>query len=284
MPYPKIARIPFSNGDEGRISMGPFCRLSACAGLILLLIHESYGQGWRGIIPLHSTRQDVVRILGRPNDSGLYSLSDAVALISYSTSTCEEGGIWNVPRDTVLTISISPRKALEISDLSLNLRRYEVVTDKHLSGILYYNNAEEGVHITTDRQTVRSIDYLPPAKDEYLRCAKLAAGLMTKDGRTIDSHSRFDSYGRLPFTKERQHLDLFGRRLQDFAGAMGYIVVYNSDGISTREALFRANRAKKYLLRNDYVRDNSIEIVRGGRRKAFTLELYLVPPAHQKPD
>jgi hypothetical protein len=284
MPYHKIARSHFSNGDEGRISMGLFCRLSACAGLIVLLIHEGYGKEWRGIIPLHSTRQDVIRILGLPNDSGLYNLSDAVVLISYSTGMCKEGGVWNVPRDTVLTISISPREALEISNLSLNFNRYQVVADKHLSGILYYNNAEEGVHITTDRQTVRSIDYLPPAKDEYLRCAKPPARLVTKDGRTIESHSRFDSYGRLPFNEEKQHLDFFGRRLRDFVGAMGYIVVYNTDGMSAREALLRANRAKEYLRRNHRVRDNSIDIVRGGKRKEFTLELYLVAPASQKPD
>ena len=264
--------------------MGTFSRLSACAGLIVLLIHVAHGKEWRGIFPLHSTRQDVVRILGRPNDSGLYNLSDAVVLVSYSTGTCKEGVIWNVPRDTVLSISVSPREALEISDLSLNLSQYQVVADKHLSGILYYNNAEEGVHITTDRQTVRRIDYLPPAKDEYLRCAKPPDHLIAKDGRPIDPHSRFDSYGRLPFNKERQHLDLFGRRLQDFVGAIGYIVVYNSVEISTREALLRANRAKRYLRRNYQVRDNSIRILKGGRRKEFTLELYLVPQLSQKQD
>jgi hypothetical protein len=265
--------------------MRHFSRLVSCAGFVALLVNVSYSKEWRGITPLHSTRQDVVRILGQAEDSGnLYNLAEAVVLISYSTGTCQQGGIWNVPRDTVERISVSPKKTFSISELQLKLKNYEIVADKHLPGIVYYNNADEGIHIQTYENNVTSIDYLPAANDGHLRCALVPVGLVTKDGLTIDSHTLFDAYGKLPYNTEQQHLDLFGRRLQDFFGARGYIVVYNGQGTSAREALSRANRAKTYLRRNYHGNDNSIEIVKGARRKEFTLELYLVPRVSQKPD
>jgi hypothetical protein len=284
MPCPKTVLIHcFSGEQKGIRPMAHFCRLIACIGALIVVVPVSYGKDWRGIIPLHSTRQDVTRILGPTENSGdLYNLSEAVVLISYSSGTCEQGGTWNVPRDTVQTISVSPRKVIRIAELQLKLSDYEIIADTHLPGILYYNSAKEGVHITTDGEIVRNILYLPAADESYLRCQKVPTGLVAKDGRAIESHNLFDSYGKLPWSKEKQHLDLFGRRLQEFAGALGYIVIYNGRGSSARDTVARANRAKAYLRRNHQLQDNSIEIVKGDRREEFTLELYLVPRASQK--
>lgn len=260
------------------------CRLFACIGALIILVPVSYSKEWRGIIPLHSTRQDVIRILGPAENSGdLYNLSEAVVLISYSAGTCEQGGTWNVPRDTVQTISVSPRKVIRIADLQLNLSDYEIIADRHLIGIVYYNNAKEGVHITTDGNIVRNVFYLPAANESHLRCKAVAVGLVAKDGRPIESHNLFDSYGKLPFSKEKQHLDLLGRRLRDFVGARGYIVVYSGRGTSGGQALARANRALTYLRRNYQLNDKTIEIVKGDHRKEFTLELYFDPRTGQKP-
>lgn len=262
-------------------------RTFAACVVLIAFTGISEGKEWRGIVPLHSTRKDVTKILGTSevtdNRRAIYNLKDEVVLIDYSAGTCEHGGIWNVPRDTVLAISVTPRSALEISDLSLNLGRYQVVADEHLAGIYYYNNPEEGIHITTDGETVRSIDYLPTSQDEYLRCAKPPAHLITKDGRTVDSHTLFDSYGELSFSREKQHLDLFGRRLRDLVGSRGYIVVYTGPGMNIQMALSRANRAKAYLRRNYAIKENSIEILKGSRRRELMIELYIDPPAGQKP-
>lgn len=254
------------------------CRLFACIVTLVVLASVSYGKEWRGIIPLHSKRQDVIRILGPAENSGnLYNLSEEVVLISYSTGTCEQGGTWNVPRDTVQTISVSPKKSISTAELRLNLEDYEIIADRHLTGIRYYNNAKEGVQITTDGNIVRNILYLPRANESHLRCKSVDVGLVTKDGSTIESHNLFDSYGKLPFSKEKQHLDLFGRRLQEFLGARGYIVVYSGRGTSTTQALARANRALTYLRRHYQLNDKRIEVVKGERREGFTVELYFVP-------
>jgi hypothetical protein len=257
--------------------MFDFRRLALCLAFVVLWADQSYSKEWRGIVPLHSKREDVGRILGRAADSGnLYNLAEAVVLISYSTGTCHEGGIWDVPRDTVERISVSPRKTFPITELQLKLSEFESVEDKNFPGIVYYNNAEEGIHIQTYQKNVTSIDYLPAANDEHLRCAKSPTPLLTNEG-TIGSHTLFDSYGKLPFKSEKQHLDQFGRRLKDIGTARGYIVIYNGERITEREALWRANRAKAYLRRNYRVKESSIEIITGPRREKFTMELYLVP-------
>jgi hypothetical protein len=243
-----------------------------------LAAHLAYGKEWRGITPLRSTRADVVRILGQSKGPGdLYNLANETVLITYSNGMCREGGVWNVPRDTVVRITISPKKPVAIRELNLDLKEYERITDKHLPGIIYYNNAKEGVHIQTLEDKVTSIHYLPSSDNNVLRCGgSTVSPPVTKNGQILDSHLLFDSYGELPFSKEKQHLDLFGAMLKRVVGARGYIVVYVRDAITIRSALRRANRAKTYLRQHYQIKANSIEIIKGAAREDFVMELYLV--------
>jgi hypothetical protein len=207
----------------------------------------------------------------------LYDLTDEVVLVTYSTGICSEGGVWNVPRDTVLGITVSPKKPLLIGQLGVDLNEYEKMADTHLPGIVYYNNAKEGVHIQTHQDKVTSIHYLPGANNNDLRCGgSTIAPPITKNGETIDSHSLFDSYGELPFSKEKPRLDLFGAMLKRGVDARGYIVVYACDATNTQSALRRANRAKTYLRRNYQLKERSIEIIKGAPREEFLMQLYLI--------
>jgi hypothetical protein len=200
-----------------------------------------------------------------------------VVLISYSTGTCNQGGVWNVPRDTVQRITVSPKKTLLLAQLDVNLSEYEAIPDKQHPDIIYYNNATEGVHIQSYLNKVTSIDYLPAASDNHLRCRTSIVGPpVTKSGKMIESHSLFDSYGAIPFNLEKQHLDFLGRKLRDLPSARAYIVAYGGRRISARQAMARAIRAKRYLHNNYNLPDNSIEIVKGGSLGEFKIQLYLV--------
>src|SRR3954464_4038317 len=93
--------------------------------LIFLTANLCFGKEWRGIIPLHSTRADVERLIGLPTSPGgsEYSLKDEHVVILYSGRPCEKDkrdGL-NVAPDTVLTITVSPRKEQTISNLNLDL-------------------------------------------------------------------------------------------------------------------------------------------------------------------
>lgn len=78
-------------------------------------------KAWRGIVPLHSTRADVERLLGEPATSSLvakcrcfYDLGDETVTILYANGLgCAEPeerdgrvGGWNLPRDTVIEIDL----------------------------------------------------------------------------------------------------------------------------------------------------------------------------------
>src|SRR5437868_9386966 len=66
--------------------------------------------GWRGIVPLHSTRADVERILGRtPNErTRTYYLKDCDVYVVYSREDdCKRfPNGWNVPPNTVIRFDV----------------------------------------------------------------------------------------------------------------------------------------------------------------------------------
>ena len=87
-------------------------------------------KAWKGIVPLHSTRADVEKLLGRPTfeDSG-YDIEGERMLITYSARGCEEGlpGGWNVPANTVVSISLSSTKDLKLADVLGPGKNYEQI-------------------------------------------------------------------------------------------------------------------------------------------------------------
>jgi len=63
------------------------------AGIFILVSFlYVYPQGWRGIVPLKSTRADVVKILGKPSRFGyVYDFDKGAIRIMYSRKRCEQG-------------------------------------------------------------------------------------------------------------------------------------------------------------------------------------------------
>lgn len=100
-------------------------------------------KAWRSIVPLHSTRADVEQLLGKPNGKyGRYELENEWVEIFYSTGRCVNG--WNVPADTVIDISVSPTRPLRISDLKIDLSKYDRFRDPHTSHV-YYTHRSDGI-------------------------------------------------------------------------------------------------------------------------------------------
>ncbi len=149
---------------------------------VLLLICLAFSQqaqtqtrGWHGIVPLHSSRQDVERLLGP--GKGLchceYSLEDGNASIHYSGEPCaevRERG-WRVPRDTVITISFYPKMNTRFSELPINKANYDKRADPEIQGAFGYFNERDGILIEVDGDTVSGFYYTPAREDGHLRCA-----------------------------------------------------------------------------------------------------------------
>jgi hypothetical protein len=139
--------------------------------LILLLFSISNAKEWRGIKPLYSTRQDVERLIGKPLSSLTYAIDNEVARITYSDGICTSSKDWNVPKNTVLSLSVQRREGfLLLSDLNLDKTKFKV-KETFQKGIQEYWNEEEGIiyEVTYDKY-VQVVRYIPSAKDKYLQC------------------------------------------------------------------------------------------------------------------
>lgn len=149
--------------------------------VVSLALYSSSVQAkaWRGIEPLHSTRQDVERLIGSKvvrcgGSACIYDLGEEIIFILYATDcNCKNDGAttsWKVPVGTVIEIAVRFKEDRLLSDLPFDLSKFERVEDKHLPGWIYYMNVDEGVRVEGGLKTASSVTYFQNAKDNYLRC------------------------------------------------------------------------------------------------------------------
>ena len=154
-------------------------RFIGCCCLVLMSAAISSAKEWRGIIPLHSTRADVLRILGKPTlDDHIYDVDEGRANIMYARQRFEQGlpgdwGNWNVPPDTVIHITIYLKKGIPLADLKIpDIEKYIWYEDD--SGATYYRLKKEGIEYQVQEGKVTGITYGPTEKDKGLLCKKNA--------------------------------------------------------------------------------------------------------------
>src|SRR5678815_1670750 len=113
-------------------------------GVLVIRVCAATAQanGWRGIVPLHSTRSQVEQLLGPPTEqSDMYSVvyktpNETVEIDYAEGSPCgigEKYSRWRVARNTVTSIFISPYPGSPLSRLSIDESRYKKFTVGHLS-------------------------------------------------------------------------------------------------------------------------------------------------------
>ena len=152
-----------------------------CCLLLVGAAKDVAAKAWRGIVPLHSKRDDVRKVLGNPSIGGtgateLYETEDGRIQVMYARHPCEQGlpadwGNWKVERDTVVNISITLSKDLKVSDLKIrDWERLKWYTDN--SGATYYHDRRKGIEYQVQGEIVTAITYGPMATDMKLRCKK----------------------------------------------------------------------------------------------------------------
>ena len=157
--------------------MSAAIKLTALA-FVLLLTTTANAKSWHGIVPLHSTRADVRRELGKPliadGHIELFESEAGHVHVMYARKPCEtdlpaDWGNWNVPQDTVVNISITLNAELPVRALKIrNLRSMKWYTDK--SGATYYHDRRRGIEYQVEGNVVTAITYGPGASDGHLRC------------------------------------------------------------------------------------------------------------------
>ena len=153
-----------------------------CSALLatLFLAVSVHAKEWRGIVPLHSSRDDVHRILGKPKSHSQNGLFDhyrpndeEYVNIGYATEPClgltYYWGNYAVPANTVLKISVSYEHGFPVANLNIsNFEALKREVDHSLT--IYYFDAEQGVEYSVQDGKVTGIEYGPAKLDSYLRC------------------------------------------------------------------------------------------------------------------
>lgn len=119
---------------------------------------------WNGITPLKSTRADVEKILGKPNECGRYELPEGRVYVSYFAATPCPPELRTcrclAPIGTVSELSVTFNDEILLSSLRLDPKKWlETPTDGHLVGEYTYFNKESGITYGVLDGIVRDIVY-----------------------------------------------------------------------------------------------------------------------------
>lgn len=250
---------------------------------LIATVSLSKAQGWRGIVPLHSTRKDVEQLIGSPiQPNGItYDLGKERVNVVYSAGDCGMGSEWNVSPGTVIGITVYPQTKLMLSELRPDLNGFEKFINPHNPDSISYNNIKEGLSIgTTSDGEVAVIEYFPTPKDNYLRCPRSSSQQLSLSEM---QYYKFDEYSNLSFSDEKARLDNFASYLQRDLEKKGFIVVYAATRSRASSARTRAERAKNYLVNAKGILAERIVTIDGGRRKESRVQLYAVPLAVVSP-
>lgn len=148
--------------------------------ILLTQVTHTQAKEWRDIVPLHSTRADVERLLGPPtidrSDTTIYEFKTERVYFDYSKDSCAiDPKSWKVPRNTVIRIWVEPKtNQLTFSDLKLDIVKYKKNQDEHVLYVFHYIDETEGVRYEVDESSglVTLIDHFAAARDQELRCQK----------------------------------------------------------------------------------------------------------------
>lgn len=258
------------------------------AFLIFGFAASSKAQGWRGIRPLHATREDVERVIGppmRPNDS-IYDLKGERVSISYSDQPCAKGWPygWNVEAETVIRITIFPQPRPKLAELPIDISRSKKYIDP--SGVIHYNNDDEGLSVAVDpdEYEVKVIEYYPLASEAHLRCPEAAE--RERQIANGESEVRWPDafYTDTSLEKKHVYLDYFADQLQKTpSNSTVYIIAYAGQRARAGEAQIRANQARDYLISKRGTDPQRIVIIDGGHRDPAGVDLYITTRGQPKP-
>jgi hypothetical protein len=156
-------------------------KILVCIWFVFSATVLSEAKEWRGIIPLHSTRVDVEHLLGTSVEkckdlNCLYNLETETVFIIYASgapcSKNDAASAWNVPRDTVIeiTVRIKGRDGRPLSDLKIDISKYKKIADPENPALIYYINGEEGLRVEVSGDRYYGITYFQTAKDNQLLC------------------------------------------------------------------------------------------------------------------
>jgi hypothetical protein len=122
-PFVESPRVSYKQRKQIRALLLPIFLLLIVSGTV-------HAQGWRGIVPLHSSRTNVEELIGKSKADETvptYEFETETVKIFYSKYPCGNPlnlDQWNVPPDTVLHIGITPKRPMELAERHVDLSKF----------------------------------------------------------------------------------------------------------------------------------------------------------------
>jgi hypothetical protein len=269
-------------------------KILACIGFTFGAAFVSAAKDWRGLVPLHSTRADVEKLLGEPppppaDGTRTYTLSKARSIYFldegevYIVFAEEEVGAavecsGKIPSGTVLMIQVTPKKEMTLNELRIDEKRFRKFDPSQPPdiGFMVYVDDEEGMAVRTQDGKVQEIYYIASGADKSL-CPSYYENFEASMSIIADIRTLFDEYGNIDFNDEKARLDNFAVQLQNEPKWKGYVIAYGGKRARVGEAKARAERAVNYLINRRGLDADKIEAIDGGYREQSTVELYILP-------
>lgn len=236
-------------------------------------------QGWNNIVPLHSTRADVERLLGKPTDPGkkssaVYDMPNEVVLIFFAGGPpCSSSSEWNVMEGTVVDITVTPKRRVMLTDLDSDVETYKKTVDPHDPYHTKYTNEKTGASIIVADGEVQYFTFSPAAQDNDLKCRSAASS--PRAHATEQYGHSIDAYGTIPYEDEKMRLDNFALELRLNLTIKGYVQYYWSN--NRKAARMHATRAQRYLIKRHRIDPSRIMLREGGRAEGFMIMLGQIP-------
>jgi hypothetical protein len=136
---------------------------------------------WRGLSPLKSTRMDVERTLGPPDQKTesqqalTYRFRDMVVYFYFTSNpNCQQQlpySSWNVAADILTGIDVNFRPPPLVADTGIDLTKYKKVKmDSDVIGRHVYLNDDSSFAIEVGNGYLAGYHYQPGSKEKDLRC------------------------------------------------------------------------------------------------------------------
>jgi hypothetical protein len=149
-----------------------FAKVWSLIGAFIVTSQSISAAEWRGIVPLHSSRADIVRLFNVCGDNKkrcFFSLEDQNVQIVFSGWQGVFGGCpRSVPKDTVLLVRVRFNKPMPMKELKINLKTFRAFDPSYPSGIGYraYIDEKSGLLIKAYKGQVVEFDYIGSREDQ----------------------------------------------------------------------------------------------------------------------
>ena len=238
--------------------------------LLLTACAVTYSQGFRGLVPLSSTCEDVKRILKVENckyPNSRYEFPDGEVSIYFVKKEPAKFDklCWKISPDKVESIFFQPRQDIPLTEFEPKLEFIELASDdSHIAKT--YGNKERGIEAYVIFDLILQILY-KPTLTEFQKFSYPCSSPDAGDGINFSGVLQFDRYWNLSLKKEKiklkEMLPTLIEETKPRSSGKIYIVYYYKNRKDIKLGLEKAKRAKQYFEKGG-IKPDRISIYNGG--------------------